>query len=134
MKDKAYRMYEKYGAPFAAMALAGYMVGKDEEEINWLVGNPIDWAPVMSATNLSVLNNPLFDAAEGAQAVVDVGVKAAGGELKDGEAERLLKKGLEKAVTSTVPGVSSVINEMNRYRKAYGEEKVSTELVNELVD
>ena len=110
------------------------MVGKDEEEINWLVGNPIDWAPVMSATNLSVLNNPLFDAAEGAQAVVDVGVKAAGGELKDGEAERLLKKGLEKAVTSTVPGVSSVINEMNRYRKAYGEEKVSTELVNELVD
>ena len=131
LKDKVFRLYEKYGAPFSAMALAGYMVGKDNETVNWLVGDPKQWAPALSATEVGLFNNPLFDTAAGASEFAKAVISLT---EEDGEGiTPTVKKGLEKALTSTVPGVSSIINEVNRIKKSRGESKLSTDIVNELL-
>jgi hypothetical protein len=121
---KLKRYFEVYGGQLALLSALGYAVKKYEGDsgvINYLIGDPKEISPAL-ALDPSMGNNPTWEA-------FTTGLEQAKKEMRRSTdvgdtAKSLAKKATKKIVTTAIPPVSSVLNELERIqKKGMGEEK-----------
>lgn len=123
--DAAKRLFERYGVSLSGLFMAARLMDEDNEVTNYLIGNPTDWAPVMAVSDVSVLNNPGVEAVIASAETLREVVEDPSPEV----VEKKLKAALRKIMKSGIPAGSSVINEIDRMRRAQGDETLSSELI-----
>ena len=121
---KLKRYFEVYGGQLALLSALGYAVKRYEGDsgvINYLIGDPKEISPAL-ALDLSMGNNPTWEA-------FTAGIEQAKKEMRRSTdvgdtAKSLAKKATKKIVTTAIPPVSSVLNELERIqKKGMGEDK-----------
>lgn len=129
LKDKAYRFMERYGAVWAIAAYASSYQSEADPMANYVMGNLKTYAPLQSVVDFSLLNNPRVEAA--------MSIPAIAKKVFEAEDPNEALKNLAKAVTREgiklgVPGVSSIINELDKVKSKKGETPVTQEWVDEM--
>ena len=124
--QKLKRYMELYGAPLGVLSALGYGMKEYEGEhgvLNYLIGDPKEISPAL-ALEFTLFQNPAVEAlGEGKEQVRRA--MASDKDFSENAAD-LTKKLTKKAMTTAIPPVSSVINEVERFqKKAMGEKKTS---------
>lgn len=123
------RMGERYLAPVALMMAVAANSDPDSTVMQYLMPNPVKMAPMMAALDYSVTNHPLFSFIIGSSELAKHFL-----ENPEPAAFNLAAKKLLKNIAKTgVPGLSSALNEIDRFKKAQGDTQLSTEIINNLL-
>lgn len=129
LKDKAYRFMERYGSIWILANYAASFQDDAPAELNYLVGDLKSWAPAQSPIDISLLNNPRVEAA---MAIPSIAKKVLEAEDPNEALKTLVKQVTREGVKIGVPGVSSIINELDKLKSKQGETPPSQNWVDEL--
>lgn len=127
------RMMEKYlGPTLALMALGNYVLETEEEPmLKYLMGDPASYSPLNSVKALAEgsMGSPIIQFGRGSVAgLVDLVTQGTSGE----GIKRTVRRGIKQTAKTFIPGASAVLNEADRFKKAWGEQTLTDKLLEDM--